>query len=190
MTARRERPLDLLFACGGAELLEARDLTLRPWLVPELGEREASPQCERLLRSTFGHQRLEAGRVELVGLEPERIPRWTRGDPVLTQLLSQLRDVDLQGSLRGLRRPVAPERVDQPLARQDLVRVQQEDGEERARLAAQGEGPSVGHDLEWPEDLEVECHFPARLWHSWARPPTRLWRFFRRSLAFLQSRRV
>jgi hypothetical protein len=53
---------------------------------------------------------------------------------------------------RGSRGPVAPERVDQPVPRDEFVRVQQEEREERARLgASERERTTVPEDVDRPE---------------------------------------
>ena len=57
----------------------------------------------------------------------------------------------------GSGRPVAPEFVDQPVARDDLVRVQQEDHEEGALLRPTDRDDSaVLPDLERPEKPELQ----------------------------------
>ena len=81
----------------------------------------------------------KAVEVELAGLDAKHVAVVAgQQDPVAgaVQRLAQPRDVHLD-DLRGARRLlVRPELVDQPVARHDLVRVDEEQGEDTALLAA------------------------------------------------------
>ena len=60
---------------------------------------------------------------------------------------------------RGLRRLLAPELVEQAIGRDHLARADDQAAEQRALLlAAERDLPVVPHDLERPEDAELE-HF-------------------------------
>ncbi len=129
MATRCEIRLDSFLDRCEPQLVEARALRLRPGLVAEVGERGATPECKRLVRLSFGQQVFEAGGIELVSLKPEEIAGRARLDPVHSESLPELRDVHLQRCLRSFRRPLAPESVDQPLTRDELVPMQEEEGE-------------------------------------------------------------
>ena len=72
--AESEVGVDAILERGEAKLLEPTDLTLRPWLVGELGEWRAAPEREglpqplgsdrRLGASRLGHETLEAVQIE------------------------------------------------------------------------------------------------------------------------------
>src|SRR5438067_291476 len=67
--------------------------------------------------------------------------------------------MDLQGRRSGLRRCLAPQIVDQPAARDDLVRVQEEEGEQGALLGpAERERATLIERLQRPQDPELHLH--------------------------------
>ena len=132
------------------DLLEPSDGCLREAFVREVHERRASPERQRFpepLRRvgrqpapeqapSLVHQVLEAMEIEGVRLDPEDVARRPRRQHVGEKRLAEARDVDAQraGGDRG--RVLAPELVDQLVAGHDLVGVQEEHGQERARLGA------------------------------------------------------
>ena len=132
--------VDALLECRLTQLLEARDLDLREGLVLQVGQRVPAPerQClAQLLPGVLGvraasiaEQLLEAGKIELRGLDLEEIAGRPRDEPALAQLLSQPRDVYLDALGRRRRRLVPPELVDQAVGRHDLVRVQEQQREQ------------------------------------------------------------
>ena len=66
-----------------------------------------------------------------------------------------MRDVHLDGRGRGLRWCAAPDLVDQAIARDGLVGVEQQEGEQRALLRApELQHPALHLDLERSEDAE------------------------------------
>jgi hypothetical protein len=70
--------------------------------------------------------------IELAGLDPEDIARRPRDEDVVpSERLAKLRDADAERRRAGRGRLLAPELVDQPVARDDLVRVEQEHREQR-----------------------------------------------------------
>ena len=102
-------------------------------LVRQVGERRAAPERERLadpVRTRCG-QPLEPVDVELVRLDADEVARRTGDDAVGAEGAPQRVDVDLQGVLGAGRRRLAPDRVDQPVGGDDLVRVEQELREQR-----------------------------------------------------------
>ena len=71
--------------------------------------------------------------------------------------LPQLGDVDLKEVRRRLGRPLLPEVLDEPVARDDLVRVEEEDREQSPLLrASELERATLGADFEGPENQELE----------------------------------
>ena len=135
------------------DLLEPGDGRLREALVGEVRERRAPPQRQRVAQPLrrigrqapseqappLVHQPLEAVEIELVGLDPDDVAGRSRRQHVLRKRLAKSRDVDAQCGGGVLGRVLAPELVDQPVSGNDLVRVEEENGEKRTRL-----GPAQG----------------------------------------------
>src|SRR5439155_3475831 len=119
---------------------EAPDLELCEPLVSELLERPAPPERERLVQLRGGglridlfrllEERVETINVELIAFDPEEVPRCFRLDALLAQHSAQLRDVDLECLPSRFGRLLAPECVDQAVGRDNLVRIQQQHGEQ------------------------------------------------------------
>ena len=144
----REVGLDPPFERGEAELLEARALVPGERL-RELGECRPAPERERVAQQlprlpgialrerlpAVGDRALEAGQVELVVADLEQVAGSACLQPRLRKRLPQLRDVDLHHLLRRVRHVLAPEGVDDLLAGDGAVRVQEQDREERPLLA-------------------------------------------------------
>ncbi len=140
------------------ELLETPDVVLRPELVGEVHQGRAAPEGQRLSEqaralgrlgfSRAPNEPLKPGQVELVGFEPEAVA----GGPGLEQQsrperLAELRDEILQRGRRRARRALAPEQLDQAFGRDDIVRPEQEHGEQCTLLlpGEQDRGPVVQH---------------------------------------------
>ncbi len=154
--AEGEIGLDPLLERGEAQLLEARDFRLRERLVREVGERVPAPQIEGVVEQFGGGRRisgggrprslaelmLEALRVEPVRLDPEQVAAGARQHDLARrspcalglERLAKLRDVHLERVRRGLGRPRPPQVVDQAIARNHRVGVQQQDREKRPLL--------------------------------------------------------
>jgi hypothetical protein len=74
-----------------------------------------------------------------------------------------LRDVALDELGSALRRSIAPQAVDQTILRDDLVRVHEQQGEQRGRLADDRERAASSRDLQRPEHPELDpCLLQAR----------------------------
>src|SRR5262249_39600360 len=84
----------------------------------------------------FGEQALEVGDVDAVLLELEPIAGRLRQQPLRTEELAQPRHVTVERRRRSLRRTVGPERLQQPIARDDFSCVQEQQSEQRSLLAA------------------------------------------------------
>ena len=118
MATELEIGLDPLLDGGETQLLQAKPLTPGERMAFELSERRALPHAECLAQSggsggrfqaaCLSDESLEPLQVELAWLDAERVSRGTRLDPVAAQELSQLRDVNLEGCARGVRRLPAP----------------------------------------------------------------------------------
>ena len=154
---------------GQAQLLETPDLGLGENLVSEVRQRRSTPERQRLTEQLgpFGRfaltgpsdESLEPQQVELFRLEPKPVA----GRPGLEQFrpdrLAELGDEVLERGPRRPRRALAPEELDQPLGRNHVVHVEQEQREQGSLLLSgqRYRHPVVEH-LERPEDPEV----PAR----------------------------
>jgi hypothetical protein len=170
VTSHGEVSFDPPFEREQTELLETRDRDLGERLVDEFRERRSSPQRERLsqlrrgdggLRPLrLGDEILEPVEIELARPEPERVAGGSREDlpTACSERLPELRHADPQGRSPRFRRVFAPELVDETVARDDLVRTEKKDGEERALLgAAERDRLALVPDLEWPENAELHC---------------------------------
>jgi hypothetical protein len=145
VTARLQVGVHTVLERGEPQALESGDLRSREVLVREVCERRPTPHRERLakpsrraLRGRFarlGNDLLEARAVELVRLDAQQVARLARDESPLAELLAQARDVDLDALGRRARRPLRPQVIDQPRSRDDLVRMQQQDREQRALLS-------------------------------------------------------
>ena len=166
-----------------SELLEACDLGLGEGLEGEVGQGTTTPECERIpkrrrcplcltpceLPPTLLQQRLETVDVELVWWNPQRVARGVRDKELFAGLVGkespQPREIDAQDRVDRLWGRIPPELLDQSLARDRLVRVQDEQAEERSLFrATEGEGKCLPapDDLERPEDAELEIRMPLR----------------------------
>ena len=163
--AKREIRLDPLLEGFEPKLLEPSDLGLRPGLVGELGQRLSSPERERLPQHRVRVGRGGSPRSPDELLEPEQVERPRIGSELVrrgggpdhdaAQRPAELQDVLLQDLRRGGGRSSAPQIVDQAVTRHELVRVEEQDREERTLLRrVQGNHAALGDRLEWPEDAE------------------------------------
>src|SRR5206468_6171055 len=91
----------------------------------------------------------------------EEIAGPARDDPFLPEQLAQAVDADLERIHRLVRRPFSPQTVDRALARDDLVGVQEQEGEQRPLLrTAERQRHAVLRHLQWPEKPELRGPFP------------------------------
>ena len=111
----------------------------------------------------LGDQVLEYLEVELSGLHAEQVSGRPRDDPRLVgrrraERLPQPRDVHLHVVHRGIRRVLAPEGVNDPLARDHSIRTQQQQREQRPLLRPGcRNGQAVHADYERPENPELQA---------------------------------
>jgi hypothetical protein len=107
-------------------------------------------------RASLADQATEVAGVERGLVDSEAVSGRAGCDRVRADDASQLRDVGLQHLGRGRRRPLAPELVDQPLDRDGLVRMEQQDAEQRALLRrVKCDRAGVVRDVQRPENPEL-----------------------------------
>src|SRR5436190_1791850 len=122
--------LDPIFEADKANLSETGDLGLGEALERELAEGRPAPERERLGMPALYVQALEALEVELSLLDSQQIAGGLRLQTVLSKLLAQLGDVHLERLAGRSRRILVPECIGQAVRGDDMVCVEQEDGQE------------------------------------------------------------
>jgi hypothetical protein len=149
VAAERQVGVDALLQRRKVSLLEPRDLGLRERLVRNVGQGRPAPHGERLAQAGGGVDRppvrerlatlvrepLEPVYIELAVPHLERVAVVPRLQPLpgaVLECAAQLADVVLENLRRGGRRRLAPQGVDQPLARDRHVAMQQEQDEHGA----------------------------------------------------------
>ena len=167
----RELRVDVVLERGEARLLEVAGGVLRPRLVLEVGERAAAPQRERLGQVRLGSREVcrregAAARLvqrrEPVGVQPRARVDDVAGRPggddrVRLERAPQAGHVGLQRHRGVRRRPLAPQRVDQPVGGHHLAGVDQQQCEHRPLAgAAERARPVAVMHLERSEDPEIE----------------------------------
>ena len=179
----RKLGLDPVLQCTEPQLLEARDLGLGERLVREVGERRAAPQSQRgieLLAGRSGliggerlappsHKPLEARDVEALRIHAQLVAGRPGDDQAAglasaasVQRFAKPRHCHLERPDRLLAPVTGPELIDQPVARDDLVGMQQEHAEQCPLLGtAQRNGPAAFDRLDRSEDVEVHRSSPA-----------------------------
>ena len=111
--------------------------------------------------------------VELAGLDAKQVAGRTRDEARLTagdwcEHLTQARDLIAQRVVGGGHALLDEELLDQPLARDNAVRAQEQEGEQRALLRpAHRNRVSVDPHREWTENPKLELGG----WHRTADPP-------------------
>ena len=181
VAAERQLRVDALLDGRQPELLEPLRLDLREPLELEIPERPSVPEgfrgAEGLRRGSgiAGRERLpplrgeplEALEVELSRLDPQQVAAPAGGETRLVtgcraEDPAEPRDVVSQRVIGGVDALILEQLADQPLARDDAVRTEQEQGEERALLrASRGDGDAVHTHRERAQDPELQptcCH--------------------------------
>ena len=177
--------VDPILERGEPQLLEAGDGGLGERLEREVAERRTAPQRQRASQprrpglrvarsegaAPLRRQDLEAVEVDLLGLGQQAVPRPLRHDhPGVAECLAELRHVHLDAVRGRARRLAAPELVDQAVDGDRLVRVQEEDREQRTLLRSpeweelvpfagleRSEDAELGHDRPTVNDLPAGC---------------------------------
>ena len=135
-------------------------------LVGQVGEGRAAPERERVAKLLRARLRLGAAgaldddpkavEIELARPDAQPISRSLRLQHLGPEGLSQLRDEVLQRRRRSSWRLLAPERVDQPVDRDDPARFEQEHRQHRPLFqAAEQERACLVGDLEWTENSKI-----------------------------------
>ncbi len=160
--------LDPLLESELTQLLEPRRLGLHERVVREVRERRVAPErkrnpesrrpCGRLLAPRSREQLLEEVQVELARPDAQHVPGSSGLEHVAgaPERLAQRGDVDLNRLRGGLRDLLRPKRLCEPVGRDDLVRMEEQEREQRA-LAGSAEierAPGIEH-LERPQNLEL-----------------------------------
>ena len=128
--------LDPVLQRGQSRFLQACDLARSERLVREIGERLAAPQpqgsTQQLARTrsvtvgeratSVGGHRLETVGVDLTRRRHKQIATATREERLFAERLAQMRDVPLQRLRRRCRWSLAPQLIDQAIARDRLPR--------------------------------------------------------------------
>src|SRR5215204_5860817 len=183
VAAEREVGVDPVLERGEPLLLEPRDLRLRERLVAEVGERTPAPQRERLPQLVGGggrvaplerlaagvRQRGEALGVQLSGRDAQHVAAalGPQRAGLRPERAADLEDGVLERLGRRRRRGLAPQGVDQPLGRDDLVAVDQQQRDQRALPpAAQPYRRGSVDDLERTEDPVVHVRASARRYQA------------------------
>ena len=165
-----------------SQLLQPRRNRLHRRLVGQVGERRARPQVQRsgergrrfvevlalereaaLLRET-----LESGQVERVGPHPDRVARPAGDDRVPADQLAQVGDGPLDDVRGAGGRIVVPQLVDQPLCRDDRVRLGEQQNQRRAVPGRpEVDRPAVDERLERTQQAIFDPHgFDTRGWEA------------------------
>ena len=176
MTTDGKLGLDPLLERGKPQLAETSDRRLRERLIGEVGERRPAPQRERLAQllhsrrgigaAGLGDEPLEAGDVELGRVDPQHVAGRAGEEPAVAELFAQPGNVALDDLCDRRRRRLPPQLVDQPLRRDDVVGVQQQDGEQRPLLAAaEHERTIVLDHLQRAKKPKFQSAFDARRYH-------------------------
>jgi hypothetical protein len=159
-----EIQLDPPLQCSQAKLLEAPGLRLGELLEREIRERRAPPEVQRLAEPSCVvalQKPLELREVELLGRDANQVSGRPGDDPVRAERLAKLRDVVLDGVQRPARGVGAPELVDRPVRRDDVVRAcEQQCQHGPLPLTAKGKRAVAVDRLQRPKDREL--HLSAR----------------------------
>ena len=171
MVAERQLGADQILLHRQPQLLELSDRRACGTVELETGEAVAAPERKRLAQARRRHrgvvaqhglaalvdETLEAGCVELARRDSGDVPRRLGHENGGAERLTQLRDIHLQSVRSGPRRRLAPELIDQPLRRDDLVHTQEQCCEQRPLLRApESDGAAAEAHLERAEDQELE----------------------------------
>ena len=146
VAAQRQIRVDAVLQRRQARLLQAGDLTLRERLVPEIRKRRAAPQTQRLPQARsrrgrvtarkrgapVGRQPLELIQVKLARRSRQNVAAATGEQDISPDRLAQAGNVGLKHLPRGRRSALPPQLLNQPLTRDHLTAVQQQNRQHRA----------------------------------------------------------
>ena len=169
--------VDTVLKRGQPRFLQARNLALSERLVRQISERVPAPQGQRGAQQLTGagsltvgervtpvrDQGLEALGVHLTRRGRKQITAGTRQEHVGAERLTQVRHVPLQRFRCRCRRSLAPQLIDQAIARERLPAAQQQDREQRPLArAAEHNRPFLLDHLKRPQDAELKHDLVAR----------------------------
>ena len=152
-----------------ARFLQARDLALSERLIREIGERLAAPQPQRRAQqlarggsvavgeraTRVGGHRLETVGVDLTRRRRKQVAAAARQEHLVAQCLAQMRHIPLQRFRCRRRWSLAPQLIDQTIARDRLPAAQQQDRQQRPLLRAAEHNRSLAVDhLQRPQNPE------------------------------------
>jgi hypothetical protein len=165
VSAELELRVDPMLERRDTKLLEPRDLPHEPRLVSEVCKGSPTPETQSFgelgrsiasgQRLGLGNETLEPVEIDRVRIRPQHVSPRPGDQDVPADVLPQPRNVIVE-RCRGVgRRPAAPEILDQPVGADDLVGMQDQQGEHRPALRpAHLEEVAVGHHLERSEHPE------------------------------------
>jgi hypothetical protein len=151
---------------GEPGIVEPCGVGPRERLVGQVCERGPTPERQRLGQPggiSTRDQDVKALDVELARIDSEQVAGRPRLDPIRTERLAHGMHVNLKRALSARGRRFAPDAVDQPIRRDNGVRLEEQSRQQRARPAtAQRHGHAVVADhLQRPQ--EPEFHRPPSL---------------------------
>jgi hypothetical protein len=173
VAAEREVAVDPVQQRRQPQLVELRHLVAPARLELETGQRRATPERERsaetlgcglelTLRGTFAracNEQLHAVGIELVRRHLQAVAAGRGRDRIsagAAERLANFREVDVDRLVRSRRRRFPPQIVDQALARDELVRIQEQNAEDEPLLHCPERDRLSGLDhLERPEDTKL-----------------------------------
>ena len=175
----RQVGLDPLLDRHQPELLQGGDLPLGEGLVGELGQGRPAPQAQRpakarrplgrrgparLLEQAPEQVRIDAGRVDrqdVAGRDRSEDGSSLASDSGRLQALAEGGHQTLECRGRRWRRALAPQLVDEPVRRDDLAGVQDQEREKRSPSPTrQGHRSTLVEDLQRPQDPELHPSLP------------------------------
>ena len=191
--SERQIGLDAPLERSQPQFLQPGDLALRKPFVGEVRQRRPAPQRQRLAQPARRPPRIAAAQrqlglrqralkpchIDIIGPDPKLITTRPRHQPAAIpggalgpELLTQLRHIDVHALGRGRRRPLTPQLIDQPLRRDNLIAMQQQNGQQRPPLAAtHDQRPTTTEDLKRAQQTEFHRDRP----HPTLRPCSGSW---------------
>ena len=177
MAAAGEIRVDPPFQCKRPQFVEPSALGSRGIAGSEIAEGRTAPEGERGSEASrrrlgiaggecarcLGDEDLEPRKVDVAPVRPQPIAVGLRLDPGGPNRPAKTGDVDAERVVRTGRWILAPNLFDEPICRDRLADVQDEEGEDRALSAAA--------DLDWAagsDDLERTEHAELHRRHGWA----------------------
>ena len=164
-----ELGIDALLDDRQPQLVQPAGLSSKGRLMCEVAQSRAVPEAERRSESFFTlasrerpsrlDEMLEPPNVDRLRPSAKHVAPRLRDDDVLPQVLAEPRNMAVQGGwcIYGLL--LAPEVLDQPVAANDLVGLEDEEREHGAPLRAPHlDDPAVAPNFEWPEHPKLQ-HF-------------------------------